>query len=158
MTPVPPLARALGRIPSGLFILTTGRGDDATGMLASFVQQAGFSPPVVTVALGKDRSIVPQLRLCGAFCLSILHDASSSLVKHFARGFEPGQPAFEGVEIAIGDNGVPYLTRAHAHLACRVVGETAWSDHLVFAGEVVAGDRIDDEPPLTHVRKSGSSY
>lgn len=158
MTRTQPLAHALGRIPSGLFILTTGRGDDATGMLASFVQQAGFSPPVVTVALGKERSIVPQLRACGAFCLSILHDASSHLVKHFARGFEPGQPAFVGVDIDIADNGVPFLTRAHAHLACRVIGEIAWSDHLVVAGEVIAGHRIDDERPLTHVRKSGSSY
>ena len=39
-SPLPPFARALGRIPSGLFVLTTGRlgatgAAEATGILAS---------------------------------------------------------------------------------------------------------------------------
>jgi flavin reductase (DIM6/NTAB) family NADH-FMN oxidoreductase RutF len=154
----PAFARALGRIPSGLFILTTGRGADATGMLASFVQQAGFAPPSVTVALGKDRTIVPALRACGAFCLSILHDASIGFMGHFAKGFDPGEAAFQGIDIAPAANGVPYLTAAHAHLACEIVGEIEWSDHIVFCGEVIDGRRIDDDRPLTHVRKNGLSY
>ncbi len=33
------LAAALGRIPSGLFVLTAGSGATETGMLASWVQQ-----------------------------------------------------------------------------------------------------------------------
>ena len=36
---VKPWAAALGRIPSGLFVVTACRGDDATGMLASWVQR-----------------------------------------------------------------------------------------------------------------------
>ncbi len=41
-----PIAQVLGRIPSGIFVLTVG--DDTgreTGMLASWVQQASFDPP-----------------------------------------------------------------------------------------------------------------
>ena len=36
--------RELGRLPSGLYVLTAGRGAAATGMLASWVQQVGFEP------------------------------------------------------------------------------------------------------------------
>ena len=42
----------LGRTPSGVFILTASSGDgQETGMLASWVQQASFDPPAITVAV-----------------------------------------------------------------------------------------------------------
>jgi flavin reductase (DIM6/NTAB) family NADH-FMN oxidoreductase RutF len=151
-------ARGLGRVVSGLFVLTTGEGEGATGMLASFVQQAGFEPPAVTVAVAKGRGILDELRRCGRFCISILHDQSMGLLAHFARGFEPGQPAFENVSTAVATNGVPYLTDAHAYIACEVIGEADWTDHVVFCGAVVGGDRSDDDQPLTHVRKDGLKY
>ena len=39
---------ALGRVPSGLFILTAGNGPTETGLLASWVQQCSFDPPRLT--------------------------------------------------------------------------------------------------------------
>ena len=158
MSDVAPLARGLGRIVSGLYILTTGRGDEATGMLASFVQQAGFDPPAITVAMQKGRAALDLVRATKAFNISVLHDDSIGLMRHFARGFEPGQLAFEGVTTQVADNGVPYLAEAHAHIACEWIGEADWSDHVVICGQVIGGDRIDDLAPLTHVRKNGLSY
>ncbi|MEM7203827.1 MAG: flavin reductase family protein [Planctomycetota bacterium] len=158
MTELTGTALGLGRIVSGLFVLTAGRGADATGMLASFVQQAGFEPPSVTVALKKGRPIVDLVRDGGAFNISVLHDGSMGLLAHFARGFEPGVPAFGSVAIQDACNGVPYLLDAHAYVACEVLGEADWSDHLVFCGRVVDGGRSDDDQPLTHVRKNGLVY
>lgn len=154
----PRLARGLGRIVSGLFVVTSGKAERATGMLTSFVQQAGFEPPVVTVAIKKGRQLLEVVRECGVFCVSVLHDGSIHLLGHFARGFEPGQDAFRGIEVNIACNGVPYPADAHAFLACRVLGEADWSDHVVVCGEVLDGDRRDDDPPLTHVRKNGLNY
>ena len=151
-------ALGLGRIVSGLFVLTTGSGKAATGMLTSFVQQAGFEPPAITVAVKKGRPILDQLRETKQFCVSVLHDGSMSLLAHFARGFEPGAPAFEGVAIEEAQNGVPYLAEAHAHLACEVIGEADWTDHVIVCGRVLDGGRLDDDQPLTHVRKNGLSY
>ena len=153
-----PIAEGLGRIVSGLFVLTTGEGEQATGMLASFVQQAGFEPPTVTVAVHKSRPIVELMRSHQKFCLSVLHDESIGLLAHFARGFDPGQPAFHGVSTTEAANGVPYLSDAHAHIACEVIGEADWTDHVVFAGRVIDGARADDDQPLTHVRKDGLNY
>ena len=42
------LAAALGRVPSGLYILTARHGDAETGMLVSWVQQCSFAPPLVS--------------------------------------------------------------------------------------------------------------
>ena len=56
------IASVLGRLPSGLFILTARRGADETGMLASWIMQAGFDPPMITVAaLHKDRLLARWL-------------------------------------------------------------------------------------------------
>ena len=52
--PDPGLAAALGRILSGVSVLT-GRGTQATGMLTSWVQQCAFEPPSVSVAVKQGR-------------------------------------------------------------------------------------------------------
>ncbi len=170
------MALALGRIPSGLFILTAGfepgpdRAADAreaglpatpTGMLVSFVQQIGLEPPVVSVAMGHERWTTDLVRRTGVFCLSVLDAESSGLLKHFARGFEPGQTAFDGLETAVSADGVPYPVAACAHLECRVVGEARWSDHTLIAAEVVAGDlghAESERTPSIHLRRNGLSY
>ncbi|MCB9879381.1 MAG: flavin reductase [Planctomycetes bacterium] len=153
------IARGLGRLPSGLYVLTAGRGDAATGMLASWVQQVGFEPPTVVVALKKGRPIEALVRSEGAFCLAVLDDDSKHLLRHFARGFEPGTPAFDGVDVATSSVGTPYPTAAHAHIVC-VVRSIAddWCDHCVVCAEVVGGDGEPGRQPLVHVRKNGFSY
>ena len=59
------LAAALGRIPSGLFVLTATSGGAETGMLASWVQQCSFDPPQVTVAVNKERDVLDALHTHG---------------------------------------------------------------------------------------------
>ena len=46
-------ALALGRIPSGLYVVTTLRDERAVGFVGSFVMQMGFAPPTVAIAVGK---------------------------------------------------------------------------------------------------------
>ncbi len=153
------LSRGLARLPSGLYVLTAGRGDEATGMLASWVQQIGFEPPTIIVALKRGRPIETLVRREGAFCLAVLDAGSKALLGHFARGFEPGAPAFEGIDVATSAVGVPYPTAAHAHLVCtvRTIADD-WADHSVVCAEVVGGEGDLARQPLVHVRKNGFSY
>ena len=153
------IGRALSRIPSGLYILTAGHGPAATGMLASWVQQVGFAPPALIVALKKGRAMESLLHHSGEFCISVLDAASKPLLGHFARGFEPGADAFVGIDLAMSILGVPYPRAAVAHLACRVRCSVAdWTDHTVVCGEVVGGEGALDREPLIHVRKNGLTY
>ena len=52
------LAAALGRIPSGLFVLTVRHGGRELGMLASWVQQCSFEPPQISLAINKERDVL----------------------------------------------------------------------------------------------------
>src|ERR1700723_3031812 len=86
------IADILGRIPSGLFVLTTRHGEQDSGMLASWVMQAGFEPPMVSVAVRSDRHIAEWLTAGSPFVLHVLPTGQKTLLKHFGRGFEPGEP------------------------------------------------------------------
>src|SRR3954468_3258314 len=109
---------ALGHIPSGIFILTVGTGPRATGMLTSWVMQAGFEPPMVSVAIKLGRYVCDWLTEGQPFVLNQLRTGQKELLKHFAHGFEPGEPAFEGLEITLCPRGVPILKDSLGHLEC----------------------------------------
>src|SRR3989304_1498669 len=83
----------LGRLPSGIFILTAGSGPRATGMLSSWVMQAGFEPPMVSVAVKLGRYVCDWITAGQPFVLNLVGDSQTKLLKHFSTGFEPGAPA-----------------------------------------------------------------
>ena len=149
---------ALGRIPSGIFILTAGTGDRATGMLASWVVQAGFEPPSVTVAVKQGRYLCDWLTAGEPFVLNIVAEKQFDMLKHFGKGFDPEEPAFEGVATRPCARGVPILEDCLGHLECEPTGHVDSGDHRVFVARVVRGGFIGEAAPMTHVRKSGSNY
>ncbi|HTL28205.1 MAG TPA: flavin reductase, partial [Tepidisphaeraceae bacterium] len=65
------IGKALGRVPSGVFILTARHSDQASAMMASWVQQASFHPPTVSIALAKDRPIAEIIRASKQCVLSV---------------------------------------------------------------------------------------
>ncbi len=154
------LAAALGRIPSGLFILTVRDGDRTTGMLASWVQQAGFAPPMVTVALRKERYVADWARRSGRFVLNQVPAGNKHLLRHFGRGFEPGELAFEGLALVRPDEPAgPVLAESLAFMVVSVAGEVAGGDHVVMLGQIIDGDLIaGDGEPMIHIRRTGLHY
>jgi flavin reductase (DIM6/NTAB) family NADH-FMN oxidoreductase RutF len=158
MTHEQALAAALGRVPSGLFVLTVRAGDQSTGMLASWVQQCSFDPPQISLAVKPGRYASDLLRDGTAFVINVIAAGQPDLLKHFGKGFGPGEPAFEGLDVYPTAEGVPVLRLALAHLDCRVAGRTSAGDHDLVIGRVVAGRLHGDGQPAVHVRKSGAHY
>jgi flavin reductase (DIM6/NTAB) family NADH-FMN oxidoreductase RutF len=149
----------LGRVPSGIFILTVGTGERATGMLTSWVQQAGFEPPMVSLAVKLGRYVCDWLTEGQPFVLNLVGEAQSAFLKHFSRGFEPDEPAFDGIPITHCRRGVPILSDALGHLECEPVRHVDSGDHRIFLANVVRG-RLNQvhARPMVHVRKSGAKY
>jgi flavin reductase (DIM6/NTAB) family NADH-FMN oxidoreductase RutF len=152
------IAAVLGRIPSGIFILTVRHNGLETGMLSSWVMQAGFEPPMVTVAVNRSRYIGEWLDAGAPFVLNVVAEGQKSLLKHFGHGFEPGWPAFEGIEIVRSPRDVPVLTESLGYLECTPVTHVDSSDHRIYLARVEHGALLHDQPPMTHVRKSGLHY
>ena len=152
------LGGALGKIPSGLFVLTMRHGEKETGMLASWVQQCSFEPPQITVAIKRGREIEEWLKEGALFTLNILDDSQTDMIVHFGRGFGLDEPAFEGLEVERPKGCPPVLSEALAYLECRLEGRFPTGDHEVYLGQVIRGKVLGDGQPMVHVRKSGFHY
>ncbi|QDU60085.1 Putative diflavin flavoprotein A 3 [Planctomycetes bacterium Pan216] len=154
------LASALGRIPSGLFILTARRGEETTGMLASWVMQASFEPPCVTVVLGKDRPVTQWFHEGNVQAtINILPEDCREMLSHFGKGFAPDEDAFAGVEVLPVDSDAPVLAKALAYLTGTVrEGSIDCGDHEVFSIALDGGATLGDTKPYVHLRKNGLSY
>jgi flavin reductase (DIM6/NTAB) family NADH-FMN oxidoreductase RutF len=153
------LDSVLGRVPSGIFILSVGSGARATGMLSSWVMQAGFEPPMISVGVKLGRYVCDWLTEGQPFVLNLVGEGQSSLLKHFGKGFEPRAPAFEGLAVSHCARGVPLLKDAVGHLECEPVRHVDSGDHRIFLAKVVRGRLSHSElAPMVHVRKSGAKY
>ena len=152
------LAATVGRIPSGLFILTARQGERETGMLASWVQQCAFEPPHISLALQRDRALIAWLSQGAAFTLNILDDSQTDMIAHFGRGFALDEPAFDGLDVERPETGGPVLQEALAFLQCRITGRHHVGDHELFLAEVVGGRVLSEGQPMIHIRKSGFHY
>ncbi|MGH7179649.1 MAG: flavin reductase family protein [Tepidisphaeraceae bacterium] len=152
-----PIAKALGKIPSGVFILTARHGARSGAMLASWVQQASFDPPCVSVALAKGRAIAQLIVDSRRLVLSVISDSDKSLMRHYARDVDENDP-FAGVATVPTPNGVA-LAGAAAWMECELkhVAEFG-ADHDLFVAEVVAAEMLRDEKAFSHQRGSGFHY
>ncbi|MEM7516707.1 MAG: flavin reductase family protein [Planctomycetota bacterium] len=155
---VSPLAQALGRVSSGLYIVTTQEGDKPLGFLGSFLIQVGFDPPTVAVAIGKERDHLLAVRECGHFTVSILDKESSGLMGTFFKKLPEGQSPYDELDLGAAPSGVPVLNGALGWLDCEVSGEHDAGDHIVVFGTVREGSMLREGTPSTHVRKNGLSY
>ena len=153
-----PLAQALGRIPTGLYIVSTLDGELPVGFVGSFLMQVGIEPPVVCVAVGKARGPLDALRASGRFGVSILDAESRGMMSAFFGKFEPGQSPFDKLEVTHGSGGTPVLSGALAWLECRVIGEHELDDHVVLFGAVEDGSQNHGGDPAVHLRKNGLGY
>lgn len=154
------LEKALGRISSGLYIITAKKNEVKGAMLASWVAQASIQPLGFTVAVAKDRAIDSLLQIGDKFVLNVLEEGNyQELKKHFLKRLLPGADRFAGVKTQTAKNGAPILIDALAYMECEVTSSMECSDHWILYCTVTDG-RVAKPEGLTAVRhrKVGNYY
>ncbi len=154
-----PVAAALGRIPSGLFLVMWRDGEADRVMLASWVMQAGFEPPAVSIAVEQTRDALPFLQQGGRFVLHMLGSDDRGLIGRFAKPSAPGANPFEGLEIERSDCGAAVLSGVANVLECRATSSCPSGDHEVVVAVVENVIRASATvEPSVHIRKNGLRY
>lgn len=151
------IGSVLGRIPSGCSILTATAGTRSTGILASWIQQASFEPPLLTVCVKKGRPIEQIIDQSGRFVINVLGDEAREMFKHFAKGFELDELAFEGLATKTVASGV-VVDKCLGYLGCKVAQKVDVGDHNLYVGEVIEAASHSDSDAYIHTRKTGFSY
>jgi flavin reductase (DIM6/NTAB) family NADH-FMN oxidoreductase RutF len=152
------IGKAIGRIPSGVFILTAG-STESTAMMASWVQQAGFEPPTVSVAIAKARPIGEIIRRDKRFILNVIGETDHHLMRKYARGVPEGEDPFASVNVTRLDSGGVVLAECLAYIECSLISVCDYGgDHQLFIAQVVSGKMLREGQSFTHVRGSGFHY
>lgn len=149
---------ALFKISYGLYIVSSGSREYGNGFISNTVFQVTAEPPRFASCCNKENHTAGLIQSSGCFSVSVLQsDASAGMIGTF--GYKSGMEVnkMEGMEIRYGSTGVPIvLNDAIAFLECRVVETIDVGTHLMFIGELVQADVLDEgKDPLTylHYRK-----
>ncbi|AVH62607.1 diflavin flavoprotein [Nostoc sp. 'Peltigera membranacea cyanobiont' N6] len=158
--PATTVEQAVGRIVGSLCVLTAKEGDRSSAMLASWVAQASFNPPGLTIAVAKERAVETLTHSGNKFVLNILKEGNHlGLMKHFLKPFGPGQDRFADIAAEVAENGSPILTDALAYLECSVQNRMESGDHWLVYATVENGKVLNqDGVTAVHHRKSATHY
>ena len=153
------IAAAIGRIPSGLFILTAAFEDRRGGMLVSWVQQACFKPPTISVSIAKGRPIMPLISDSRQFGLCQLAKGPSVILRKFMSAPDQGEDPFLGFDLRSDTvTNAPILSNVLSYMECELTCHMdVEGDHDIFVGRVCAG-QFNGGMPRIHVRESGLKY
>lgn len=163
-------SQAVGRVTGALCVLTgvtpgpmnAPSGDEQLkrfGMLTSWVSQAGFNPPALTVSVPK-LGFPEQLAQPGAtFVLNILKEGKPTLPRHFQKPPRPGEDRFAGLDVETASNGCPVLQDALAFLEGEVQSLLDCGDHWLLYATTARGKVLESTgaTAINH-RKSGQQY
>jgi len=152
------IGQALGRIASGVAVLTAQDGDLSGAMLASWYQQVSFEPPMISFAAKRGRPVAEMIQHSKKLALNILHTGQKDMLAHFGRGFEPGQDPFAGIAIERQSLGVPLLKHSLCFLECELRQVYDAGDHQLFVAEVVNAGNEEEGQPMVHLRRNGFHY
>ena len=155
---------ALGRVVGSLCVLTARKGEgDATlssAMIASWVSQASFFPPGITVAIAKDRAVEALLHQGDYFALNVLASGRQhKAMKHFLQPFPPGADRFAEQKLDNSPNNQPILPEALAWLEGCVQNRMECEDHWLIYAVINNGKVLDSEGTTAiHHRRTGATY
>lgn len=151
-------AKALGKVPSGLFVITAADGDRQAAYLASFVQQVSFDPLIFSVACHPQRYPCEVIRRTKKFGLNILAEDHHHLLRLFAKGHGPDENPVAKTPVHMM-HGVPLLRESLGGAVFDVIDQSQPGDHVVFYGLARDGALFNDGlKPWVHVRKSALTY
>ncbi len=145
-----PALRALARVVGSLGVLSLRRGTGEQAiegaLVASWVSQAGFSPPAISLSVGRDQPLAELLQEGDVFALNLLASGRETrLLKSLARPLPPAPGQLADLAPQTGPAGQPLLGEALAWLEARVSLRVVCGDHWLLVAEVLAGRVLDPE-------------
>ena len=144
---------ALFRISYGLYIVSSGDKQSGNGFISNTVFQVTSDPVKFAACCNKENYTSEFIQRTGTFAVSVLHKETESEI--FGRfGYKSGKilNKLEGMNVIYGKTGVPIiLNDCIAWLECKVVQSFDAGTHIIFIGELVQSDMIDElKEPITY--------
>lgn len=140
------LLKYLAHMTYGIYVLTTRHGENFNGMIASWVSQVSFDPPLIMAAVHPNRHSHELLEKSGHFALHLLAREQKDLLARF-KGPDPAAK-FTSLAWRDGRTGCPILSDCIGSVECRITRTLAPGNHTLFIGEVVNAVFNGEKRPL----------
>jgi len=145
--------QTLGAMTYGIYVMTTRHEEQINGMIASWVSQVSYDPPLVMVAVHKNRYSRQLIDQSGNFVLHLLSRNQKDLLSRF-KGPDPMRK-FTSVQWTKGKTGCPILEECLGYLECGVKARYAPGNHELFVAEIVDAKMFSQENPLSTLDYEG---
>ena len=136
----------LGTMVYGIYVMTTHHEEEVNGMIASWVSQVSFDPPLVMAAVHPNRRSHGLIERSGSFALHLLSREQIDLINRF-KGPDPAAK-FASLHWSKGKTGCPILKDCLGYLDCAVRAEYRPGNHTLFVGEVMESRVFSHDVPL----------
>ena len=140
------LISVFGKMTYGIYALTVAHENNINGMIASWVSQVSYDPPLIMVAVHPNRYSHKLICESKKFALHVLAKDQKDFLKRF-KGPDPAAK-FDGIKWHKGSKGSPILEDCIAWVECELVETHAPGNHTLFIGRVADGNLISDKEPL----------
>lgn len=133
------------------WIVTAKYVNQASGLLATFVQQASLVPdrPLVLAGIASTHFTAELIDASNAFALHLLGKDQAAFALRFALASGRDTDKLAGVKVDQYDTKTPIISNCLSWLDCRVMERFVLAERILFCAEVVAARRIREEEPLT---------
>jgi flavin reductase (DIM6/NTAB) family NADH-FMN oxidoreductase RutF len=139
--------RALGNMTYGIYVLTTSHEETVNGMIASWVTQVSYEPPLIAAAVHPNRFSHDLIKQSGRFALHVLGKNQKYLITKFMSA-DP-EAKFSGIDWRPGQTGCPVLADCVAFFECSLNTHVAAGNHTLFVGEVVKAETVSGDELLS---------
>ena len=143
---------AFFKVSYGLYIVTSGTREKGNGFISNAVVQVTSEPSQFAACCNKDNYTAGIIKQNRNFAISVLSQTvSPTVVGKF--GYKTGRDLnkMEGTNITYGETGTPIvLDGAIAYIECKLVNMFDVGTHLIFIGEVVKAEILNEEGPITY--------
>ena len=143
---------ALYKISYGLYIVTSGENGKFNGQIANSMFQVTSNPATVAISINKENYTHGLIKLSRKFVVSILaQSASMNFIGLF--GFKSGRDVnkLQNIKTKAGTTKVPIvLENTVAYIEVELEKELDCGTHTIFVGNIVDGDVINNEEPMTY--------
>lgn len=147
---------AMRRSAGGVSIITTGTGQDRTGMTVTSAISLSMAPPTMLIAVDRGSSTWPILAASGAFAINLPSSAQLDVAERFAgRGGARGLARYADADWFRLGTGTYGLVGALAVIDCRIEEIIERHSHAVVLGSVLSVDLGPDADPLAY---AGGSF
>lgn len=144
---------AFSNMTYGIYVLTVKYDDIFNGMIASWVTQISYKPPLILVAVHPNRYSHSLIEKSNAFVLHVLDKSQKDMLKRF-KGADSGKK-FTGIYWETKKTGAPILKDCMAWFELKVKERHAPGNHTLFIGEVINSGFNSPGTPLCTLEYDG---